>query len=139
MTITGISGTTITFTPGLEFEHYGDTGVTIQNNVGTLDARSAVGHLNRKIKIKRGDDSNNWGCRVLIFGYFTGVDENYYFQNGYAKLVGVEMDGCSQYDTTKAALNIEKVGSLKLYPNEEETHVSKSSLHNCGGFCVYIK
>ena len=41
------------------------------------------------------------GFRVLIFGYFTGVDENYYFQKSYAKLVGVEIDGCS---TTQQSL-----------------------------------
>ena len=61
---------------------------------------------------------------MLVFGYFTGNDDNYYFKNGYAKLVGVEMDGCSQYDTTKAALNIEKLGSQTIYPNNEQTLVS---------------
>ena len=39
----------------------------------------------------------------------------------------------------KACSEHRKVDSLKLYPNEEETHVSKSYLHNCEGFCLYIK
>lgn len=56
VTITAISGTTITFTPSLQYEHYGDVGTTISNDYGTLDARSAVGHLNRKIKIKGAED-----------------------------------------------------------------------------------
>ena len=110
VTITAISGTTIDFTPALSYEHYGAAGTTLSNQFGTLDARSAVGHLNRNIKITSGADSNGWGCRVLVFGDFFEKDGEITYKNGYAKLVGVEMDGCSQYDTLNAALNIEKLG-----------------------------
>ena len=71
VTITAISGTTITFTPALQYEHYGAAGTTLSNNYGTLDARSAVGHITRNIKISAGADPNNWGCRVLVYSYLS--------------------------------------------------------------------
>ena len=69
VTITAISGTTVTFTPALSFDHYGAAGVTIDNDYGQLDTRSAVGHISRKIKIEPGADSG-WGYRLLGHGYF---------------------------------------------------------------------
>ena len=56
--------------------------------------------------------------------------------NGYAKFDGVEMDGCGQYDTTYAGLRIEKLGSQT--PNEVQTTIENSAIHDCGGFCTYI-
>lgn len=69
MTITAISGTTITFTPALLFEHYGAATTTVENSYGVLDARSAVGLLSRNIKVTPGPDPDNWGCRILVYGY----------------------------------------------------------------------
>lgn len=69
VTITAISGTTITFTPALQWEHYGAAGTTLENDYGILDTRGAVGHLTRNIKISPAADPNNWGCRVLVYGY----------------------------------------------------------------------
>lgn len=122
MEITAISGTIVTFTPALEYEHYGDSGTTISNDYGTLDARSAVGHLTRNIKIMPAADANNWGCKVHIYGYLEIPEDlsvsDPIFRNGYAKFHGVEMDGCGQYDTTNAAIKIEKIGSDSDTPNE---------------------
>ena len=87
VTITAISGTTISFSEPLVFEHYGAPGTTLTNSVGTLDARSAVGHLTRNIKISAGPDANNWGCRVLVYGFNQEQpDGPPKFRNGYAKL-----------------------------------------------------
>lgn len=69
VTVTAISGNTVSFTPALVYEHYGASGATITNAYGTLDARSGVGLLNRNIRITRGPDADGWGCRVLIYSY----------------------------------------------------------------------
>ena len=66
--ITGISGNTITFTPALAFNHYGAGSVTINNNVGKLDTRAAVGHITRKIRFISGEDSG-WGYQLQNYGY----------------------------------------------------------------------
>lgn len=74
VTITSINGNTITFTPPLVYEHYGDTTTTISNSVATLDTRSAVGLLSRNIRITKGPDANGWGCRVLVYSFYSMPD-----------------------------------------------------------------
>ncbi len=61
---------TITFTPSLNYTHYGDSSVTINNSIGTLDTRAAVGLLTRNIKIVSNED---WGYQTLINGYNNGI------------------------------------------------------------------
>ena len=72
-----------------------------------------MGLLTRNIKISPGPDADNWGCRVLVYGY-RQISDNLnippVWKNGYAKLKGVELDRCGQYDSTYAALRIEKIG-----------------------------
>ena len=98
----------MTFTPALQYEHYGDDVITINNTYGELDARSGVGHLTRNIKITSFDKSIRWGCRVQVYGYYEYYNDGTapIFKNGYAKLIGVEIDHCGQYDTSYAALNV---------------------------------
>ena len=114
--IKGISGTTITFTPALQYQHYGASGTTISNDYGVLDARSTVGYLSRNVKISSGPDPNNWGCRILVYSYLstpaviTPTNQPKHV-NGYAKMSGVELDGCGQYDSTYAGIRIQKLGS----------------------------
>ena len=48
------------------------------------------------------------------------------------------MDGCGQYDTTHAAIKIEKIGSDPDTPNEEVTSITSSAIHGCGGFCMFM-
>lgn len=74
VTITGISGKTVSFSPALNFTHYGASRVTIDNTYGQLDTRAAVGHISRKIKIIPGDDEG-WGYRLLGYG-FDDVEHN---------------------------------------------------------------
>ncbi len=109
-----ISGKTITFTPALQFEHYGAATATISNTYGVLDARSAVGLLTRNIRITNASDSNGWGCRVLNYGYLELpsdlINGKVKLKNGYLQWNGVELDGCGQYDTTNAGLKIDHVG-----------------------------
>lgn len=53
VTITAISGLNVTFTPASQFVHYGDSaGITWSGN--TIDMRTAVGHVSRRIRIVRG-------------------------------------------------------------------------------------
>ena len=58
VTITGIntSTRTITFTPAINFTHFGSSSVTVSNSIGTLDTRAAVGLLTRNIRIYSGSD-----------------------------------------------------------------------------------
>ena len=69
VTIVTISGKTITFTPDLDYQHFGAAAATINNTYGVLDARAAVGLLTRNIRITNASDANGWGCRVLNYGY----------------------------------------------------------------------
>jgi hypothetical protein len=59
------STNTITFTPALNFTHFGATGATVTNVVGTLDTRAAVGLISRKVKIMSGLDEG-WGFRMIV-------------------------------------------------------------------------
>ena len=68
VTITAISGTTVTFTPALQFTHYGASGATVTNAAGTLDTRAAVGYLTRNIRVISGPDSG-WGYHLIAYGY----------------------------------------------------------------------
>lgn len=74
-----------------------------------LDARSGVGLLTRNIRVSPAPDPNNWGCRVLVYGYYelsTDISIPPTWRDGYAKLKGVELDHCSQNDTSYGALRI---------------------------------
>ena len=66
MTITGINGNEISFSPALNYTHYGAAGVTISNNIGTLDTRAMVGHVTRNIKFLSGEDKG-WGYTINIY------------------------------------------------------------------------
>lgn len=86
MTITSVNSATdtINFLPTLNFTHFGATGVTVNNTVGTLDTRAAVGHITRNIKIISGADQG-WGFQMIVQGYFDGEK----IRSGSAILQGV--------------------------------------------------
>lgn len=71
MTITAITGTTLSFTPALSYTHFGDPSVTISNNIGILDTRASVGHVTRNIKYTSGPDSG-WGYSVVVYQMWDG-------------------------------------------------------------------
>jgi len=56
-----------------------------------MDVRSAVGLLTRNIKIMKGPDANNWGCRVLVYSYLEHIKDSDTAtpMNGYAIFDGV--------------------------------------------------
>lgn len=101
VTITAIDTTLnlVTFTPALQFTHYGASGVTVSNSVGTLDTRAAVGHITRNIRIIAGPD-DGWGFQLTINGYLATLPDNSTkLRSGSAILQGVEFENGGQYET----------------------------------------
>lgn len=137
-TIVGISGNIITLDHPFVYEHYGDPDVITNSKGGQIDVRAAVGLLSRNIEITKGPDANNWGCRVLVYSYLMESADGTTAtpMNGYAVLDGVEINGCGQYDTSYAALKIEKLGSIA--ETKELTSVTRCSIHNSNGIGLYI-
>lgn len=68
VTITALSGNLVSFTPALQFAHYGNTSATISKSYGTLDTRAGIAHLTRNIKVTAGPD-DGWGFSLIQFGY----------------------------------------------------------------------
>lgn len=99
MTITSISGNTIGISPALNFTHYGASSA-LTNSYGTLDMRTGVAHLTRKIKIQAGADTG-YGFRVQVYGFMDGDIS----RTGAVNLTGVQFIGGGQADTEYAALD----------------------------------
>lgn len=99
VTITALTSTSVTFTPALNWTHYGDASA-LTNDFGTLDMRAAVGHITRNIKIVAGADTG-YGFRVVSYGM---MDENI-TRLGAVSLRGVQFIGGGQKDTDYAALH----------------------------------
>ena len=118
----------ISFTPPLRFNHYGAPDVTISNQYGTLDTRTAVGHLTRSIKITPGPDIG-WGFRLLGYGFRDGN----HLRTGNLILQGVELSEGGQYDTLRTALQMyNMIGSAMNI-------VKDSVFHDCKSFCLDIE
>jgi hypothetical protein len=100
ITITALTSTSVTFTPGLNHTHFGSPS-QITNSYGTLDTRAAVGHINRNIQIVAGANVG-WGFRVLVYGY---IDPNNITRTGVTSLSGVEFLNGGQANTEYAALH----------------------------------
>lgn len=126
VTITAVSSNSITFTPALQYDHYGAAGLTISNEYGELDTRSTVGHISRKIKIVAGPDSG-WGFRLLSYSYLD-VDR---FRKGNVILSGVEFYEGGQYDTESTAVQIKDVAG-------DHSIITGSTFHDCKSFCLDI-
>lgn len=77
--------------------------------------------ISRNIKISADLTYNDWGCRVLIYGY-----------NGYAKMKGVEFVNCGQWNGTEAGIKIDNANRLS-------TEIEKSVFHHCFGICAFLK
>jgi len=58
---------------------------------GSLDMRSAVGHLTRNIKIS-GTDVEGWGCTILVYYWYE--ESMKIDKRGYVKFDGVEVKNC---------------------------------------------
>ncbi len=90
VTITNVSnnGLTIDFTPGLQFEHYGEQ-TTYNNGVTSwvLDERAEVGLLTRNIVLKaaEGTTSDGYGAHMMTMnGAFSRVSGVEFYQVGQA-------------------------------------------------------
>ncbi len=94
VTITAISGLTVSFSPALAYTHFGDPSITISNSFGTLDTRASVGHVTRNIKFVSGADSG-WGYSVIVYQMW----EDIVSRAGQATFSGVEFTLGGQYDT----------------------------------------
>jgi hypothetical protein len=82
VTVTSVSGSTVTFAPALRYRHLG----LVQTYDGeTLDQRAAVGLLSRNIPIRGADDSdaNAFGGHFMVMG-------------GHAQVSGVELTKMGQ-------------------------------------------
>lgn len=121
-------------------EHYGASN-PITNAYGVLDTRAGVGLLTRNIKITKGADANNWGCRILAYSYSDFNPENpaagVVNRTGSIIFDGVEVDSCGQYDTDYAGVRFDRLGN---YQNnwEKPSILTHSSFHNSNGMGMWI-
>lgn len=72
VTITAISGNTLTISPALKFNHYGHNDATLAKAGYVLDTRTGVAHLNRNIKITAGPD-NGWGFTLVQHSFLRHI------------------------------------------------------------------
>lgn len=97
--ITAISSDTISFTPALIYNHFGDN--VVSTTKGQLDMRAEVILLTRNVKIS-GDSVGNWGCTIQTIGYYP-IDSNSYVQGNF-KANGLQIEGCGHYNQLYGAL-----------------------------------
>ena len=70
-----MTSNSVTFTPALTYDHYGDSSPTIVKSYGTLDTRAGIVHLTRNIKITSGTDTG-WGFTFIQYGYNDKMSDN---------------------------------------------------------------
>ena len=76
----------MTLATALQYTHYGAADLTVNNEYGTIDTRTKVGHVNRNVTITAGADSG-WGFSVYVYGYLDGqilrvLSNQQYFELG---------------------------------------------------------
>jgi hypothetical protein len=129
-TITAINADgTISLDSALAYNHYGASGVTINNNYGKLDTRTRVGHLTRNIKVVPGPDAG-WGYTIHVYGFLDGEIPRI----GAAKVSGVEFYKGGQYDSMKYGMVF-----LNSLNGNYTSELTDNSFHDCQGGCLYIK
>jgi hypothetical protein len=131
--ITNIDNVTsaISFTPNLQYTHYGDSAITLNVAAGKLDARTRVGHVNRNIKITSGGPDTTYGYTVMIYGFRDGVGNTSNLLLGAANIEGVQFVNGGQLDSTNAPLVFQNV-------NTNVSTVKDSSFTNCQATCIYV-
>ena len=103
--------------------------MTIDNQYGTLDTRTRVGHLSRNIKIVAGPDAN-WGFTTIVYGYVDGTT----LRSGNVFLDGVQFLNGGQLDTRNSALKF-----LNTWNGNLTSSVTTSSFLNCQASCILIE
>lgn len=102
MTIDSISGSTITLTTALAFNHYGKSKPDIVDGGMTLDTRTVVAHLTRNIIVTTDNDS--WGYTIYNYKATVKIDKDEKTLSGKSVLSGVMLEKGSQVDTFDATL-----------------------------------
>lgn len=131
VTITAITGLSVTFTPAALYSHYGNTTL-LTYLTNTIDMRAAVGHITRKIKFMRGtgiSDTEMWGFRLLIVPVNSTRPPS-------ISLRGVQfVEGGQFTPNTSAALHFSNtnttVGSIGI--------IDSCSFANCNGYCLRLE
>lgn len=90
--------------------------------------RAGVGLLTRNIVIK-GEESNSWGCRILVYGMLEGEIP----LKGSVDMSAVEIRHCGQKNTEDAGLQFQNVWA------GDKSSIVKSAIHSCVGFCLRVK
>ena len=119
---------TVTLNTSLLYTHYGAPNVTIDNQFGTLDTRTRVGHVSRNIKIVPGPDADNWGFTTIVYGFV-----NQTLRVGNVILDGVQFVNGSQSDTRNPVLKF-----LNTWNGNLTSSVTASSFLNCKASCILI-
>lgn len=112
----------------MTYTHYGAATPTVSNAVGSLDMRTSIGHLTRKIRILRGGD-DTWGFRVLVYGFNDGPVA----RTGRVFFVGVEFVGGGQADIGYAALDFKETRN-----NIRQSVIDSCSFTVCDSFCIRL-
>jgi parallel beta-helix repeat protein len=119
----------LSLTSPLQYTHYGSSSLTINNQFGTLDTRTRVGHVNRNIKIVPGPDAG-WGFSVIVYGFKDGD----IMRIGNINLDGVQLADGGQLDTLNAPLTF-----INTVNGNYASSVTSSSFLNCKANCIYIQ
>ena len=97
--------------------------------MGTLDTRSAVGHVSRNIKFVSGTDEG-WGYSLIVYQMWVGMTSI----SGQAIFNGVEFGLGGQYDTEASSLILYNNGDYST----DKTIVTKSSFSYCRTYCIRL-
>jgi len=128
-TITALTATTVTFTPGLRFLHFG-AATPLTNVRGEIDTRCVVGLIDRNIKIASDVDAEDWSYSVLIYGW----SSTSFIYSSSAVISAVQFTSGGQFNTERAALNV-----INTALGTANTLVVNSTFAECLNYCVYLK
>jgi hypothetical protein len=121
----------------LTYTHYGSSSLTVNNNYGTIDTRTQVGHVNRNIKIVPGPDAG-WGFTVIVYGYsmtITDLTGSVTTQlMGSTQLSGVQIQNGGQLNTINAPLTF-----INVINSSVVSSVTGTSFLNCKANCIYVQ
>lgn len=112
----------------LLYTHYGAPNITIDNQYGTLDTRTRVGHVNRNIRIIPGPAAD-WGFTTIVYGY---VNRTLIVGNVF--LDGVQFMNGGQLDSRNPTLKF-----LNTWNGNITSSVTTSSFLNCKASCIIIE
>ncbi|KAM3136087.1 hypothetical protein pb186bvf_011892 [Paramecium bursaria] len=132
-TIKFIQDNVITLSGKLEFNHFGESSVTLENSqIGKLDMRAAVGHLTRNIQIGTGQqniplrisklsDYQNTGQLILVGVEMSYSVQNSYDQNPLLNLMqsrnGIQIVGCTFHHSNGRFIQAQNTEQIMIKDN----------------------